>query len=161
MKSVKSLVVTSAVFLWSLSGFAADKVASNEVPEAVRAAIKKAYPAATRCVFELERRGVILQYEAKFELKEGGRTRRLSVEASPDGVLLSEEEQVRFDDLPAAVKEAHRASAAGKARVTGVERMSKGGKTTWEVQVRTPKGSLEIVYDERGTPLEAGSGAAQ
>lgn len=161
MKSVESLVVTSAVFLWSVSGFAADKVASNDVPEAVRAAIDKAYPAARRCAFELERRGAAVQFEAEFELKEGGRTRRLSVEVSTDGVLLSEEEQVRFDDLPVAVKEAHRASAAGKARVTGVERMSKGGKTTWEVQVRTPKGSLEIVYDERGTPLEAGSGAAQ
>lgn len=161
MKSLKSLVVTSAVCLWSVSGFAADKVPSNDVPEAVRAAINKAYPAARRCVFELERRGAVVQYEAEFELKEDGRTRRLSVEVTPDGVLRSEEEEVQFDDLPALVKEAHRASASGKARVTGVERMRKGGKTTWEVQVRTPKGSLEIVYDERGTPLEAGSGAAQ
>lgn len=158
MKRVE-VVVTTALCIWSLSVLAADKVADTEVPEAVRAAVSKAYPATTTCVFERERRGVV-QYEAEFELKDGDRTRRLSVEVSQDGVLLSEEEQVQFEDLPAPVKKAHRASRYGKAPVTGAERTRKGGKTSYEVQVRTAKGAREIVYDEQGAVLDAGNGPA-
>ena len=159
MKRVE-VVVTTALCIWSLSVLAADKVADTEVPEAVRAAVSKAYPATTTCVFERERRGAVVQYEAEFELKDGERTRRLSVEVSQDGVLLSEEEQVQFEDLPAPVKKAHRASRYGKAPVTGAERMRKGGKTSYEVQVRTAKGAREIVYDEQGAVLDAGNGPA-
>lgn len=159
MKRV-DVLVTTALCLWSLSVFAADKVASAEVPEAVRAAVRKAYPAATSCVFERERRGSAVRYEVEFELKHGDRTRRLSVEVSLDGVLLAEEEQVQFEDLPPPVKEAHHASRYGKSTVTGVERMSKGGKTSYEVQVRAARGVQEIVYDDQGALLDAGNGLA-
>ena len=159
MKRVE-VVVTTALCSWSLSVLAADKVADTEVPEAVRAAVSKAYPAMTSCVFERERRGAVVQYEAEFELKDGDRTRRLSVEVSQDGVLLSEEEQVPFEDLPATVKKAHRASRYGKATVTGAERTRKDGKTSYEVQVRTAKGPREIVYDDQGAVLDAGNGPA-
>lgn len=160
MKTVLVVVATSAC-LWSLPARAADKLVNSEVPEAVRAAVSKAYPAAASCVFERERRGAVVQYEAEFELKEGDRTRRLSVEVSALGVILSEEEELRFEELPAPVKEAHRSSRFGKATVMGLERLTKDGKTSYEVQVRTASGLREIVYDERGAVLDAGNAPAR
>lgn len=66
MKTVLVVVATTAC-LWSLAGRAADKLANSEVPDAVRAAVSKAYPDAASCVFERERRGAAVQYEAEFE----------------------------------------------------------------------------------------------
>ena len=160
MKTVLVVVATTAC-LWSLAGRAADKLANSEVPDAVRAAVSKAYPAAASCVFERERRGAAVQYEAEFEIKEGDKTRRLSVEVSSQGVILAEEEQLRFEELPAPVKEAHRSSRFSKATVMGVERLTRDGKTSYEVQVRTASGLREIVYDERGAVLDAGNAPAR
>lgn len=160
MKTVLVVVATSAC-LWSLPGRAADKLADSEVPEAVRAAVSKAYPAAANCVFERERRGAVVQYEAEFELKAGDKTRRLSVEVSSQGVILAEEEQLRFEELPAPVKEAHRLSRFSKATVMGVERLTRNGNTSYEVQVGTARGLREVVYDERGAVLDAGDGPSR
>lgn len=40
----------------------------------------------------------------------------------------------------------------------GVERLTRDGKTSYEVQVRTARGLREIVYDERGAVPDAGNG---
>ena len=135
-----------------------EKVAEANVPKAVRDAVTKKFPNATSRSFEKEMKGKTQQFEAEVELKDGEKTRKLSMEISLDGSVLGEEEEISFEELPSAVKTAHLASRYGKNSVESVEREVKQQKVTYEILIAAPGGKRELVYDEKGALLKEHTG---
>ena len=155
MKTTIALVVLAcALAAPAQAGENEEKVAEENVPKVVRDAVTKKFPDAASRSFEKETKGKVTQYEVAVELKDGGKTRKLSMDLSPEGAILSEEEKISFEDLPSAVKTAHSASRYGKSTVDAVEREVKQQKTTYEILVVAPEGKRELVYDEKGALLK-------
>lgn len=153
-KTIKLLALTCSLSTVAFAEEHEEKVAEANVPKAVREAVIKKFPHATSRTFEKEMKGKTLQFEAEVELKDGEKTRKLSVEVALDGAILAEEEELSFDELPSVVKTAHLASRYGKNTVDSVEREVKQQKTTYEIVVAAPGGKRELVYDEKGALLK-------
>ncbi|MFT3711734.1 MAG: PepSY-like domain-containing protein [Archangium sp.] len=126
------------------------KVGEADVPKPVLEALNQRFPTATARTFEKEKG----QYEVSFEVKDGARLRKLSLDLSEKGEVLSEEEVIAFEELPAPVQAAFRASKFAKAKVDLVERETKAGKTTFEVEVTAAEGKRELVFDSSGTLIK-------
>lgn len=155
MKPIIALVVLACSFSTAAQAEEnEEKVAEENVPKAVRDAVTKKFPDAASRSFEKEVKGKVTQYEVAVELKDGGKTRKMSMDLSPEGAILSEEEKISFEELPNAVKTAHAASRYGKNTVDSVEREVKQQKTTYELLVVTPEGKRELVYDQTGALLK-------
>ncbi len=95
---VKAIIVG----LVALIGFFGISMTLNnkmEVPEAVKTAFSKKYPAAKKVEWELERVG---EYEAEFKLND----QEMSANFSEDGIWVGSETEIKIVDLPQIIQEA-------------------------------------------------------
>jgi uncharacterized membrane protein YkoI len=90
-----------------------------------------------------------LSYE--IETKVNGRSRDLSVDAS--GTILSVEEDVPLDSLPAVAKAAIEKQAA-QGKVSKVEKVTANGKVIYEAAISVKGKKSEIEIAEDGTHIE-------
>jgi uncharacterized membrane protein YkoI len=146
----KTLTLLLAGALLASPAFADEKerkLAEADVPKAVLDAVTKRFPTASARTFEKEKQG---QFEAELQVRDGAKVRRLSLELSAAGEILGEEEALSFDELPEAVKQAFRSSKFSGAKIEGVERELKAGKTRYEIEVLASDGKRELVFEANG-----------
>ena len=130
-----------------LSLLSANKVAFEKLPEAVKAAVLKAYPGAKVISSEEEKEEGKVVYEVKF--KHGGQVIELSM--TVDGQVVAEEKVVKLEQTPELVRKAIAAALPKGARVERVEQVTEAGKVTYEAAVHNADGSrLELVVDGEG-----------
>lgn len=127
--------------------FAGDKQDESKVPKAVLDVVAKKFPNSAKKTFEKDG----ANYEVELETKKDGKTLRHSMDVSAEGTVLSESEDIAFDELPDAVKKAFQASAHGKSKVVRVERETEKGKTKYEIVLSAATKKVELTYDSAGT----------
>jgi len=90
-------------------------------------------------------------YEA--ELDVSGRTRDVTFDRT--GKLVSVEEEVALDRIPAAAREAIK-KAAGTGKITLVESVTEGGMTAYEAHIQKAPGGpeVEVKVDANGNPVK-------
>ncbi len=123
------------------------KVTMQDLPPAVQQAVKKhSFGAKLRGLTQETKDGSTF-YEA--ELDVNGRTRDVTFDRS--GKLISVEEEVAIDSLPAAARAAIR-KAAGTGKITLVETVTEGGTTVYEAHIQpgAGKAELEVKVDAKG-----------
>lgn len=139
-----------AVSMIGLSAMAQEsKVAEKDVPAAVIAAFKSAYPNATIKGYAKEKENGKTFYE--IESKEGDTGR--DVLYNPDGSVAEIEETMAPSDLPAAAQEVIRSKYPGavvaKAEKT-TEKTAGGDKIGYEVIARQGKKRISLEFDADG-----------
>ena len=150
---MKKSFVSLALLSLALASTAANadnekKVTEQQVPKAVLDAFHTAYPQATEAKFEKEGKGV---YEVEF--KDQGTEREASYSAK--GKLLSTEEDVQPDALPAAVTDAIK-KAYPQATISEAEKNLKldGTVHCYEVEIKDGAKALEVHLDPTGKILK-------
>lgn len=126
------------------------KIKESDVPQAVVAAFKSAYPNATVKGYSKERENGKLFYE--IESKDGSTMRDLLY--NPDGSVAEIEETVAATDLPAEAQQAIQAKYP-KAIVSRAERVTRGDKIEYEVSARRGKQRISLVFDADGKVLKS------
>ena len=143
-------LVAGVVSLLSLSAFGQDvKLKKAQVPRAVLAAFKSAYPQATIRGYGREKENGKVYYEV--ESVEGQTTR--DVLYNSDGTVAEIEEGIPTSDLPAAAQEALRAKYPGSV-VTTVEKITRGDVTEYEAHAKMGKKRVSMEFDANGSPLK-------
>jgi uncharacterized membrane protein YkoI len=155
MKSAICLRRTALVAIGLLlSSFAVSaqeaKIKESDVPQAVVAAFKSAYPNATVRGYSKEKENGKLFYE--IESKDGATMRDLLY--NPDGTVAEIEETVAAADLPAEAQQAIQAKYP-KAIVSRAEKVTRGDKTEYEVSARRGKRRISLVFDAGGKVLKS------
>ena len=143
-----------------------EEVSLDEVPKAVRATILKAAGRNKITEIEKETRGKKVVYEA--EWKAGGK--EIEIKIAPDGKILSkkagdddadddeddddgeDEEEVSLDDVPRAVR-ATILKAAGRSKITEIEKETRGGKVVYEAEWKAGGKEIEIKIAPNGKIL--------
>lgn len=143
-------LLTIVVGLLSSAALAQEaKVAAKDVPPAVIAAFKAAYPAATIKGYAREKENGKTFYE--IESKEGNTGR--DVLYHPDGSVAEVEETIAASDLPAAAQELirsqYRGAVVAKAEKT-TEKAAEGDKVGYEVIARQGKKRFTLEFDADG-----------
>lgn len=146
----KSLVAMLVVLLASSSAPAAErKISLADLPSAVKRTIQENSAGAQIKGFTTEIERGQRVYEAN--LLAGGRTKDLQIDSH--GVLREVEEEVPFEELPAAVQTALKQKAGG-AQITKVESLTKQGRlVAYEAAVRRASHAGEIQVGPQGQPL--------
>jgi uncharacterized membrane protein YkoI len=121
------------------------KLKKKQLPPAVLAAFKAAYPNATMKGFAREKENGKTYFE--IESVEGSTMR--DVLYNPDGTVESVEETIPASDLPAEAQETIKTSHPG-AVVTKVEKITHGDVTEYEAHVKVGKKSMELKFDSSG-----------
>lgn len=121
------------------------KVREKEVPQAVVAAFKAAYPNASIRGYAKERENGKLFYE--IESKDGDTVRDLLY--NPDGTVAEVEETVTVTDLPIETQQLLQ-SKYPKAVVTKAEKTTQSDKVEYEVIARRGKQRISLVFDADG-----------
>ena len=124
------------------------KIKEKDVPQAVIAAFKSAYPNATVRGYAKEKENGKLFYE--IESKDGTTMRDLLY--NPDGSIAEIEETVAAADLPAAARQAIQAKYP-KAVVSRAEKTTQGNKIEYEVSARRGKQRINLSFDADGKLL--------
>jgi hypothetical protein len=146
MSPKKVLLIALAFLFTAISAPAQEsKVSAKDVPPAVIAAFKAAYPNATVRGYAKEKENGKLFYE--IESKEGGIMR--DVLYKPDGTVSEVEETVATTDLPAAAQELLKTKYA-TAVVAKAEKTTNGDKIEYEVVARRGKRRMTFVFDAEG-----------
>lgn len=118
------LVGAVAVVLVVGIAFAAEKkVKRSDLPPAVEKTVQQQSQGATINGFSMDTEKGKVEYEVEMTVNGHGK----DVSIAKDGTVLSIEEEVAIDTLPAAAKSALLARA-GTAKIVKVEALSKGGK---------------------------------
>ena len=154
MKSVitfkKVTLIAIGLLLSSLSASAQEsKVREKDVPQAVIAAFKAAYPNATVRGYAKEKENGKLFYE--IESKDGATIR--DVLYNPDGTVAEVEETVAPTDLPAEAQQLIQ-SKYPKAVVTKAEKTTQGDQVEYEVSARRGKQRISLVFGADGKLLK-------
>lgn len=126
------------------------KIQEKDVPKAVIAAFKAAYPNATVRGYAKEKENGKLFYE--IESKDGATMRDLLY--NPDGTIAEIEETVAAADLPAAAQQALQAKYP-KAVVSRAEKTTQGNKVEYEVSARRGKQRISLTFDADGKLLNS------
>lgn len=125
------------------------KIQARDVPAAVTAAFKAAYPTATIRGYAREKENGKTFYE--IESKDGSIGR--DVLYNPDGSVAEIEESLAPGDLPAGTQDTilkkYRGAVAVKAEKT-TERTAQGEKAGYEVIVRQGKKHFTLLFDGAG-----------
>jgi uncharacterized membrane protein YkoI len=139
-----------AVSMLSISAFAQEKkVTARQVPAAVIAAFKTAYPNATIRGYAREKENGKVYYE--IESREGTMTR--DVLYNPDGTVAEVEESIAASDLPADAQEAIHKQYPG-AVISKAERTTAGDKVSYEVIAKQGKKRISMEFDSDGKVLK-------
>jgi len=127
------------------------KVKMQDLPPAVQQAVKEHSKGAKLRGLTQETKNGNTFYEAEMEVN--GRTRDVTFDAS--GKLVSVEEEVAIDSIPAAAREAIK-KAAGTGKITLVESVTEGGKTVYEAHIQKGPGKseVEVKVDARGNSVK-------
>ena len=143
-------LIAIGLLLASLSASAQEtKISEKDVPQAVIAAFKSAYPNATVRGYAKEKEHGKLFYE--IESKDGATMRDLLY--NPDGTVAEIEETVAVTDLPAEAQQAIK-SKYPKAVVTKAEKVTEGDKIKYEVSARSGKKRISLSFDADGKLLK-------
>jgi uncharacterized membrane protein YkoI len=126
------------------------KLKEKDVPPAVTAAFKSAYPNATVRGYEKEKENGKVFYE--IESTDGSTLRDILY--NPDGTVASIEETVAFKDLPVEAQQLMQTKYA-KAVVSAAERVTEGNKVEYEVSARQGKKKISLVFDSDGKLLKS------
>jgi hypothetical protein len=142
------LPVMMAVFVLGLSnGMAQAKkeFTAKDLPEAVSAAFKKAYPNA-----EIKGAGKEIEEGKTFYEVESldGKIKR-DLTYTTDGTLSEIEETIAADALPKEVINTLHA-AYPKAEIKKAETVTRGAVTNFEIVIKSEKKSYELVFDKDG-----------
>jgi len=143
-------LVIATVSLAALSTAAQEsKVAEKDVPAAVIAAFKAAYPSATIKGYAREKEHGKVFYEIESKDGETGR----DVLYNPDGSVAEIEETIAAGDLPAGAQELIRSRYPG-AVVTkaekSIEKNASGDKIGYEVVAKQGKKRITLEFDSDG-----------
>lgn len=143
-------LVVIAVSVTSLPAAAQEsKIAEKDVPAAVIAAFKSAYPQATVRGYGREKENGKVFYE--IESKDGSTMRDLSYR--PDGTLAEIEETIAENDLPVGAQEVIHSKYPG-AVVTKAEKTTvkspQGDKVGYEVSAKQGQKRLSLEFDADG-----------
>lgn len=146
----RTALVVIAVVAMTFSALAQErKITQKDVPAAVIAAFKSAYPSATIKGYAREKEKGQVFYE--IESKEGDTGR--DVLYKPDGSLAEIEETVGLSDLPAAAQKVIQSKYPGatvsKAEKT-TEKSAQGDKIGYEVILRQGKKRFSLEFDGDG-----------
>jgi len=142
-----------AIGLWLTSVCASaqeSKIKQTDVPQAVIAAFKSAYPNANVRGYAKEKENGKLFYE--IESKDGATMRDLLY--NPDGTLAEIEETVAVTDLPDEAQQLIK-SKYPKAVVSRAEKVTEGDKIKYEVSARRGKQRISLAFDADGKLLKS------
>ena len=134
------------LLLGATLGAADKKITAKDLPPAVAKAVQDETKGATIKGYSKEVENGKTMYEV--ETTVNGHTRDLLFDAA--GKLVTIEEQVELNSVPAPVKTAFEA----KGKVLLVETVSTGGKVTYEAQVEKNGKKSELVVDAAGKPVK-------
>ena len=153
MKSVinfkRLTLIAIGLLLASVSGFAQEsKIKEKDMPPAVIAAFKSAYPNATVRGYAKEREKGKLFYE--IESKDGATMRDLLY--NPDGTVAEIEETIAATDLPAEAQQLIK-SKYPKGVVSRAEKVTEGNTIKYEVSIRNGKKRNGLAFDANGKLL--------
>ena len=123
------------------------KIAKKDLPKEVASAFSKAYPNAVINGTSKETKKKTTYYE--IESVEGKTHRDLLYKA--DGTIAEIEETIALTDAPPALQESITKDHP-KASVAKVEKLTKGEKISYEVQIKEGKKSKELKFDSTGKP---------
>ena len=144
---VRTLATVSLPF--SFAHAAETKVAMKDLPAPVQKAVEAQTKGATIRGFSKEVENGKVEYEA--ELTVGGHAKDISFDAG--GNVVSVEEEIKLESLPAAVRAAI-AKAAEGGTLRKVEAVSEGGKSFYEASIRKAGRGREIQVDATGARLK-------
>jgi hypothetical protein len=131
------------------AAFAEKKVKLQDAPSAVQATVKEQTKTAPLVGLSQEVENGKTVYE--LETKVNGRTRDLMIDAS--GAVISVEEEVALDSIPAGAKAAIEKQAAG-GEVTRVETVTKGKVVTYEAGLLKKGKKSEFTVAADGSPVK-------
>lgn len=157
MKLIQTIISLS-LFALPLGALGADKddekpVKFDELPAGVAKAIKEAAGDAKITNLVREKDDDVEAFEATWEVK----GKRHEVVVGLDGKVLCKEEVIDLADAPEPVRAAIAKAANGK-KVKQVEKGVEKGKTFYEAQIESAKGTLEVKLDATGKELEREEG---
>ena len=138
--------VCALLLLGATLGAADKKITAKDLPPAVAKAVQDETKGATIKGYSKEVENGKTMYEV--ETTVNGHTRDLLFDAA--GKLVTTEEQVELNSVPAPVKAAFEA----KGKVLLVETVTTGGKVTYEAQVEKNGKKSELVVDAAGKPVK-------
>ncbi|GMU05388.1 PepSY-like domain-containing protein [Corallococcus caeni] len=153
MKTWKAVAVGTLSVL-GLAGPAMAKdteLTPAEVPAAVKAAVASKYPKAKAQRFTKETEKGKTVYEVI--LDSGAAQREVSL--AEDGSVLSEEQKLAPEALPATVQRGLASSPFASARIKRAEKETKAGVVRYEVVVEQKGKTSEVVFDEQGKLLKS------
>lgn len=157
MKTARSVALTTNTFFLALPALlvasvsAAEKpVKMDSLPPAVRKTVQEQSKGASIRGLSQEIEDGNTFYEA--ELKINGRNQDVLID--PNGSVVEIEEEVSFDSLPAAVKDAIRKRAV-RGRIVLVELVSKNGSpVAYEAKIKTAGKVSEVRINPGGSPTK-------
>ena len=131
----------------AVSPLAAEKkVKLESLPAAVQAAVKEQTQGATLVGVSKEKEKGKTVYE--IEMKVGGKTRDLTVDAA--GQIVLDEVEVEISTIPAAAREAiEKKAASGKIKL--VEKITQAGSVRYEAQIEKGRKTSEFTVNADGT----------
>lgn len=144
-------LLTFSLLLLASTGFAAEKkVKLKDLPPAVRKTVDELGKTATLVGFAKEVEDGKTLYEA--ETKVNGKTRDVTIDA--EGKIVTTEEEVAIDTIPAAARAAIEKAAAG-GKITLVEKVTSGSAVKYEAAI-TPKSGKkkEVSFNAEGAPVK-------
>jgi hypothetical protein len=148
------MIVLIGTLFCAVAGAGEKKVSEGEVPKPVLDGVARKYPAARKTGFEREVERGRTVYEVN--LVQDGHA--IDVALTPDGKIVSEEEEIAFDATPAAVQQALAASPKfGTWKVQRAERVVEAENTAtpkYELLVTQGRKKAELVFSDGGKLLE-------
>jgi uncharacterized membrane protein YkoI len=141
------LSLAGAVILLGATPGAADKkISAKDLPSAVAKAVQEETKGATIKGYSKEVENGKTMYEVETTMN--GHARDLLFDAA--GALVTTEEAVTLDSVPAPVKAAFEA----KGNVLLVETVTTAGKVTYEAQIEKNGKKSEVTADAAGKPIK-------
>jgi len=125
------------------------KVKMADLPMPVQQTVKEQTKDATLVGITKEKEHGKTVYEV--ETKANGKGRDILVDTT--GAVIEVEQEVEIESIPPAARAAIEKKAAG-AKISKVETLTKGGKTTYEAAITKGRKSSEITVDADGSAVK-------
>jgi uncharacterized membrane protein YkoI len=148
MRTLSIIIAGCGLFGLQL-GAAEKKIKIQDLPPAVQQTVKEQTRNATLVGVTKEVENGKTQYE--LETKANGKTRDLMIDDS--GAIVSVEQEVTLDSIPAAAKVAIEKKAAG-GKITKVETVTKGATVTYEAALQKGSKKSEVTVAADGSEVK-------
>ena len=147
IKLMTAIALTTVLFPNAAS--AAKKVKMKDLPAAVQKTVAAETKNAQLAGIAVEKEGEKTLYE--LETKVNGMGRDLMIDGA--GAILSVEEQVTIDKVPAGARAAMERAAAG-GKINKVEILTKGKTVTYEAVISKKGRNSEVTFTAYGQPVK-------